>query len=152
MRGFTLIETVLYIALFTIVTGGITLSSYMLIASSDALQARAMLVQESRFIMSGIERAIVESTTIVFPSVGESASMLTLRYAGGEFGAIEQLGTDILMRSEILNNTNTRVVFFNVLRSSTFPDGVTISITLETRTRTGKILLHRATSSVYMRI
>ena len=53
-KGFTLIETLIYIALFALLIGGGVGSAYSLIASSDRITTGAMLEQEGNFLLAKI--------------------------------------------------------------------------------------------------
>ena len=66
-HGFTLIETLLYIAIFSFVMTGTLLASYQIIQSSDTLSAHTTLQEEMGFVIRKIEWAIVQAETADIP-------------------------------------------------------------------------------------
>ena len=73
--GFTLIETLLYIALFTIMIGGGLLAAYQIISSADSLSAKSMLAEDANFIIRKIEWALSGAL-----SIGASGSTALITY------------------------------------------------------------------------
>lgn len=60
-RGFTLVETLIYIALFGIILTGVITSAYPLITGAEKLSQRVVEESEAAFIFSKIEWAFNES-------------------------------------------------------------------------------------------
>jgi len=52
--GFTLIETLIYIVLFSVIIGGGMVGAYQIISSSDHTQYKTVLEQDSNFILRKI--------------------------------------------------------------------------------------------------
>ncbi len=59
-RGITLIETLIYIALFALLIGGGVSSAYTLIESSDKIGVRAMMEEEGNFLLAKIAWVLEE--------------------------------------------------------------------------------------------
>ena len=82
-KGFTLIETIIYIGLFGIMCTGIFVSMYPLFTSAQRLTSNILIDSETAFILAKIEYALYNgitspSATISSPSLGSSGSMLTI--------------------------------------------------------------------------
>ncbi len=69
-RGVTLIETLIYIALFALLIGGGVSSAYSLIESSDRIGVHAMVEEEGNFLLAKINWAF-ETGMNVEVSAGE---------------------------------------------------------------------------------
>lgn len=86
-RGFTLIETVIYIALFGILCSGFFLSIYPFFTSAERLSRNIATEGEVTFILTKIQYALNDTITsplgtIGTPREGETADSLTLFYDG----------------------------------------------------------------------
>ncbi len=140
-RGFTLIETLVYLAIFSMVIGGIVSATYLLLQSSGKVQTNAMLLQEEQFLMATFERLVGQST-----SATVSSGVLTLSGPN----TIGLSGTNLELNSVALNNTNVRVTraAFSVSGS---PIGVTADITVEANAPNGQIVTYSASTTKYLR-
>lgn len=88
-RGFTLIETIVYIALFSIIFVGIFVSIFPIFTSAERLTKNIATEGESAFILSKINYALNSTITdangtITTPSAGNTATSLVLSYSGTE--------------------------------------------------------------------
>lgn len=88
-RGFTLIETIIYVALFGIMFTGIFVSVYPLFTNAERLSRNIATQSESVFILAKINYAIKDTLTspkgeVMTPSEGSTAHTLTLAYDGVE--------------------------------------------------------------------
>jgi len=63
-KGFTLIETLVYIALFAIVIGGGMIATYQIIQATDADTNHTILQEEANFLLRKIDWALTNSSTI----------------------------------------------------------------------------------------
>ena len=72
-RGFTLIEIVIYLALFSLVLAGFILVTYNLVQGSAQVQSKAVLNEEMAFLLHKIDWALTgaesSQVTVVSPSV-----------------------------------------------------------------------------------
>src|SRR5213078_842008 len=98
-KGFTLIETLVYLALFAIMIGGIVAASYLLFESSNRNQTKAMMQEEKNFILGKINYAL---------SGAKSASVfgtsLTVTKYVGPAVTVSYSSGNILYDSAKLNN------------------------------------------------
>jgi type II secretory pathway pseudopilin PulG len=63
-KGFTLIETIIYIALFFIIIGGGMVGAYQIVQNTDRTEARTVLEQDSNFILRKIDWAITGAINV----------------------------------------------------------------------------------------
>ncbi len=63
-KGFTLIETIIYIALFAIVIGGGMVATYNIIESTNAGTNHVVLQEEANFLLRKINWALTGATSI----------------------------------------------------------------------------------------
>ncbi|TSC82286.1 MAG: hypothetical protein G01um101420_450 [Parcubacteria group bacterium Gr01-1014_20] len=66
-QGYTLIEIIIYMALFSFVIGGFLLTTYSIIESSGHLQSRAIIDEEGTFLLRKIDWALNGATQVVIP-------------------------------------------------------------------------------------
>jgi type II secretory pathway pseudopilin PulG len=88
-HGFTLIETIIYLALFSIIFTGIFVSVYPIFSSADRLTKNIAIESESMFIVSKINYALNDAITssggtITSPAAGSNGSTLVLSSGGTE--------------------------------------------------------------------
>lgn len=163
-RGFTLIEALVYLALFSILMGGAAITAYNLFDSATKVGTRTMLQEESDFMMAKIDWVMSGAKAITTPASGVTGSSLTVAKWDTAFGdpmQITQNGADLLLTrgtsaSVVLNNTNTAIVsiFFNHIEGSgdgTVPEGVETVLTISGNTPTGATVTRTATSTAYLR-
>ena len=79
-RGFTLVETLIYIALLTLVIGSGVVAAFYVIDSSEKEKTNINAIAEAAFLMRKIDWALngVESTSIHDPSPGPPGPMLSV--------------------------------------------------------------------------
>jgi type II secretory pathway pseudopilin PulG len=87
-RGFTLIETLLYIALFALVMGGFMVATYQVIASTTRTQEKVQVQEEGDFLLHKIDWALTGASVIELPAVGATGDVLKVQNGGVtlEFG------------------------------------------------------------------
>lgn len=79
--GFTLIETIIYIALFSLMMTGILLSAYQLIANSSMAEASVTAQEEGNFVLRKISWVLTGTSSvaqITTPALGAYANTLSL--------------------------------------------------------------------------
>ncbi len=89
MRGFTLIETIIYIGLFSIMSTGIFISIYPLFTNAERLSKNILREGETMFLLNKIQYAITQSITsshgvINEPVEGASSDTLVITSVSGE--------------------------------------------------------------------
>ena len=81
-KGFTLIETILYIALLSLLIGGALFVSFNLIDNSSAIRIKFITEEEVGFILKKINWALTGVQTINSPSPGTTSSSLSITRFG----------------------------------------------------------------------
>ena len=79
-KGFTLIETLIYIALFTILVGTAFATAYQLIQGTDILNTKTVNQEEVNFVLRKINWALGDVSTINNPLSGSSGYLSVTRY------------------------------------------------------------------------
>jgi prepilin-type N-terminal cleavage/methylation domain-containing protein len=82
-RGFTLIEVLLYIAIFGLLMAGTMRVAYALSSSEARDTARAMLQTEGDFILEKFSYAASHASAVSLPIAGKSGTQLSLTMATG---------------------------------------------------------------------
>jgi Tfp pilus assembly protein PilE len=155
-KGFTLIETLVYLALFTIIIGGFVAATYMMFETSARNQTKAMLQQETNFLIGKLNYALsgVDPAETIVPSAGASDSTLALtRYDDSTF-TIFRSGTEMHLNSRPLNNSNTAIsglVFIHTYAGGTSPESIEAGFTITATTPTGMLLSQTASTTRYIR-
>lgn len=163
-KGFTLIEALVYLALFSILMGGAAITAYNLFDSATKVGTRTMLQEESDFMMAKIDWVMSGAKAVTAPASGVTGSSLTVAKWDTSLGdpmQVTQSGTELLLTrgtnaSVVLNNTNTTIVSvsFNHIEGSgdgTVPEGVETVLTVSANTPTGATVTRTATSTAYLR-
>lgn len=163
-RGFTLIEVLIYLALFSILMGGAVIAAYSLFDSSLKVGTRTMLQEESDFMLAKIDWVMSGAKAVTAPAAGVTGSSLTVAKWDTSLGdpmSVTQTGGQLFLTrgtnaAVVLNNTNTTVasVVFNHIEGSgdgTVPEGVETVLTISAYTPTGITVTRVATSTSYLR-
>jgi type II secretory pathway pseudopilin PulG len=93
-RGFTLIETVVYIGLLSIIMGSALVTAYQLLQSSDTTSAHDAVGMEGDFVLRKLAWALGDAQ-----SLSVSAHALAIRQSGGAVVTIRQ-GSSAIEMSE----------------------------------------------------
>jgi prepilin-type N-terminal cleavage/methylation domain-containing protein len=80
--GFTIIELIIYLALFAIIIGGALVGVYNLTEGSDRNQANIVIYEEGSFIGKKIENALNGADNIIQPAVGVPGTVLQVSKSG----------------------------------------------------------------------
>ncbi len=105
IKGFTLIETLVYIALFGIILTGVIVTSYPLITGADKLSLRTTTDGESAFVSRKVAWALSSLVEICTPSAGFSGNTLIVRTAGPDCTT----GPKISLRQGVLTQNSIEV-------------------------------------------
>lgn len=160
--GFTLIEVVIYIALFGILFGGAIVASYSVIESSGRNQTRAQLQAEGDFLLGKIAYALSGAQSISMPVVGASGSILSVAKYGGSATSVYATGSALMLQTSATNlpiNTSSMglvassLVFTHSAASGNGvnPESIKAQFTLTTFTPTGAVLSQDFSSTTYVR-
>ena len=153
-RGFTLIETLVYIALFTLMIGGLVVSVYFFFENSDRNQTKAMMQEEENFLIGKINWALSGAKTVSAPAAGSSGSTLTSANYDGTTRTIALSGATITLNGTTLNNSNvtiSKLVFIHVSAGGTNPESVEAGFTITAKTPTGSTVVESASTTRYIR-
>lgn len=153
-RGFTLIEVMVYLALFGIIMSGIVEASSLLFLSHDRSQTKAMLEEEAQFFVQKSISTLNNAKAISAPAAGRSATALVFLRYDGTGNTLSTSTTNYYVGTTRLNNTNTsvdKVSFTHLYDASLGIDGVTMAFYLSARTPGGIVITKIATSTYYLR-
>lgn len=163
-RGFTLIEAIVYLALFSILMGGGIVAAYSLFDATTRAGTRTILHEETDFLLSKVDWALSGAEAVTAPGAGATGSALTVAKwdaSSGDPIVIAKNGDNLTMSrgggaAEILNNTNvsvTSISFEHVADpgNGTVPEYVTAVIQTSAPTPSGALLTRVGTTTVYLR-
>lgn len=111
--GFTVIETLIYIALTIVVVGNFTVFASLVSSSRAKISATQEINRSARFIIDIITRNVKAADNIVSPIKGTSSNELELFFDGGvsDFGVMD--GALFLSGEQITGNkVNLENIFF----------------------------------------
>jgi len=77
-EGFTLIEALIYLALFSLIMGGTLAAAYNLAQADGQSSTEAMLQNEGDFVLAKIAWAESGVTSIVAPALGQAGAALSV--------------------------------------------------------------------------
>lgn len=100
--GFTLMESVIYIALFSIIITGTIVSAFELLRGSSAIDKKIIVQNEGNFAIRKIESALNGAQSIILPSSG-SGSVLRILKTDGTQSDIQINGNLVEFRENSLN-------------------------------------------------
>jgi type II secretory pathway pseudopilin PulG len=142
ISGFTLMETIIYIALLSIIMYGALVTSFELVDAAGVLQARATIEEEGNFVLRKINWAFTSLDAANPPVVGGGGCLQTLTIyktnyshnpiilhmkSTGEYNYIQikEGASDIPITTE---NASTTCLKFGLISGS--PIGVTATATI----------------------
>lgn len=143
--GFTLIETVIYLALFAIMFSGAVAAAYSIIESSGRIRARAVMQEEGEFLLAKINWAVSTAGTA---SVSENGHLLA---DGLEFA---RSGDDLALNGLPLNTSTVKIsdlYFDDISVAGSGQEGISYGFDLYSKTLNGAIITASASSTVYLR-
>lgn len=138
-KGFTLIETLVYIGLFVLLVGGGMATAYNIFSSNATLQSKIFAEQEGEFVLGKLNW-ILSSTAST--SLNPSPLKLTVTRPSGTFEVTyDQTSKQVILKQDSgspkpLNSTASRVEAFTISKTETpgLPDQVNIAFNIESRT------------------
>jgi hypothetical protein len=147
MKGFTLIETIIYIALLTALMGGTTLAAYQIIQASSQTSGISSLQGEGGFVLRKIGWALSGAQSV---SVGGSSCSRTMHVVkhDGTTTDMRRTGTKIEMRQNAgaYHALTTDNVSVSCLEISSVSSGTSVGLEA-TITMSGKVF----TTTKYIR-
>jgi hypothetical protein len=153
MKGFTLIEVLIYSALIAMIISGSLIAVYQIIESGNNIQNKIITEQEANFLLSKIRWALAGATAIISPAIGLASSTLSINKANySENPIIFDLNSNNLRIKQgsgnpaILNNQNIAInnlVFEHLAAGGSGPEGLKINITVNNKSFTATIYLRK---------
>jgi len=132
-KGFTLVETLIYIALFAFIIGGSILTSAQLLQGSSQTATKAGIQEEENFVLRKIDWSLSGASSISVPS---QTAMTVTRYDGNTVdfrlnaSAVEMresvIGTYLPITTSNVAVNDLKFIYIPV--SGTAPAGVTAQI------------------------
>jgi len=115
-KGFTLIEVIIYIALFALLIGGAFIAAYQLIDVSGKLSAKTSTQEEGNFVNRKIDWALTGVQSITAPSIGTpNSGILTVTKYGGNQVDIRLTGTKIEIKESAGPNVFLPITTDNIV-------------------------------------
>jgi prepilin-type N-terminal cleavage/methylation domain-containing protein len=160
--GFTLIEVVMYLALFAILFGGAVLAAYNVIEGSGKNQTRAQLQEEGDFLAGKLAWVLSGAQTVTTPITGSQASILSLTKYGGTTWTVNANGANMELQTASgtfpLNSSAIQLApgtlrFTHTASSGggTNPESVTTAFTLTAKSPGGADMRQDFTTTTYLR-
>lgn len=160
--GFTLIEVVMYLALFAILFGGAVLAAYNVIEGSGKNQTRAQLQEEGDFLSGKLAWIVSGVQSVTFPAVGAQGSILTLTKYGGTTWTVDANGANMELQTASgtfpLNSSAIQLApgtlrFTHTASSGngTNPESITTAFTLITKSPGGADMRQDFSAVTYLR-
>ena len=147
-KGFTLLEALIYIALFTLIIGGAMVTVFQIIQGTAANYNHIILQEEANFLLRKINWALSGETTIITPTTSSPSGLLlvtkivegaptNLTFQDNANDYACSPNTLCLKRTEAfpLNSSNvlvTNITFVRTLGNNGKPDSLTTSLTITT--------------------
>lgn len=163
-KGFTLIEVIIYLALFGILMSGAVVTAFSLFESSGRNQNSIMLQEEGSFILAKISATLSGAEAVILPDENSSGSTLSVvkwDAGAGNPIVINMDGDNIVLShssnpSVPLNNSNVYITNLNFTHNQNLgegsrPESVTASFTANTRTPNGQIISKNFSNTDYLR-
>ena len=158
-KGFTLVETLVYLALYAILVGGALAAAYSIFESQARNETAAIIEEEGVFLIGKIDWALSGADSVQSPSI--SGSTLSLTRSDGSTVRIRSVGSNIRIQEngapeEVLNNTNasvTSLVFIHSFSTSDGldPESMSASFMVQATTSDGHVLSQSFSALKYLR-
>ena len=156
-KGFTLIETIVYLALFTLIIGGLFVAAYALIESVGRNQTKAIVQEEKGFLVGKIHNVLnaARSASVSGPIlvVYEYGSPVQVCVSGMDLRILRNSG-DCLISGSILNTEYvaiTDAVFLHAYAGGLNPERLEVGFTISAKTPNGMSISEHASTTGYIR-
>jgi len=166
-RGFTLIETLVYLALFGILFSGVIVCAYSVLESSARNQTKAMAQAEGDFLVAKINWTIKNAKEVISPVDAVPNQTLTVRKFDNSYSTVKPSGLDcaivpcdmLLLEgtdASVLNNSDVKIsqmsfIHFNDMSGKLNQESVQADFTLRANTADGKVFSQTFSTTVYLR-
>jgi type II secretory pathway component PulJ len=159
-RGFTLIETLVYIGLFALIMSAAVAAVASIAESSGRDATEAELQEEGAFLIAKIEYELEESAEVTAPAAGAVTSYLMLVEDDGSTVTISRIASEealVLARgsaapaalSGIAQVTNASFADVSAAGDA-FPEHIDISLTLAATSSTGALITGDFSTEYYV--
>lgn len=158
-RGFTLIETLIYLALYTILFGGALAAVYSIFESGAHNETAAIVEEEGDFLVGKIDWALSNAVSVQSPA--DSGNRLSITFPDGSTESFRSVASTVRLQEggapeQTLNNTNVSVVdlsFVHTLSTSDGidPESIAASFTIYATTSGGQVLSRDFSTLQYLR-
>ena len=157
--GFTLIETLVYLGLFSILIGGALAAAFGIFESNSRNQTKAIVQAEGQFLAAKIDWALSSVQSVDSPPDGTPGALLQVTKYGGETIKVSISGPDVEIQRgvaspKVLNNSNveiTNLLFTHENQGAGNPESVEASFTVSARTATGAVFTEEFFTVKYIR-
>ncbi len=153
-RGFTFIETLVYLALFSIMIGGIVIAANSLFESSDRNQTKVMMQEEANYLLGKVNWALSGVASIDLPTANSSGSTLNLTKYDGTHIVISRYAGNLIFNGAVLNNSNVTIgnlVFIHTYAGGASPDSAEAGFTINSKMPNGMTISLIASTTRYLR-
>ncbi len=135
MRGFTLIEALIYIALYSFIIGSVVLCVYGLSQNGDLFASRNSVSGEGEFVTAKLNWAMGSLKSIDYPTSGYDTVLRVTRTDDSKVwikfeNGIVKMSTDSGANYTDLTTTNVTVDALGFKRISGTPSGIEASTTI----------------------
>lgn len=140
-KGFTLIETIIYAGLFSVIISLVLVGVFQIIESQDRAQAIVETQEEANFIMRKIRWALLGVQSINQPLAGTTSSLLSVnKFNFGQNPVIFDVASDSIRLatggggSLTLNSRDVKIVslvFEHIPQSGDIPPAIKTELTVE---------------------
>lgn len=135
-QGFTLIETIIYLALFAIIIGGGMLATYQIIEDTNATQNHIIVQEEANFLFRKIDWALTGATAVsangsnltISKPISGILTPLTFNFSGNNLTLQRNSGAPLVLNSSSI--AVTAVLFTKTTGLSGAPASITTDFTL----------------------
>ena len=134
-KGYMLLEMIIYVALFTIMIGGLIVTAFLLIQSGGKTSQRVVVQEEMNFVLKKIDWVLANTTSITSPNAGVTSGVLTLS-DGTNTTTIEydSVNKKILLNNEDLTTINVKVENLSFETIAGTPKGLEINLNIDGQT------------------
>jgi hypothetical protein len=158
-RGFTLIETLIYLGLYAIVIGGMLASVRAMVESNARNETVAMVEEEGDYLTAKIDWTLSQAISVQAPL--SSGDMLSVTMLDGSSISISDEAAALCIRSggapaQVLSNSNVSIIgltFIHALSTSDGmdPESVSASFTMQATTSDGHAIRRDFSTLYYLR-
>jgi hypothetical protein len=155
-KAFSLIETILYLALFALIISGIVVTMYDLYEVAGRNQSKAMLHEEKDFLSAkiGSTLASINPAKPITPAANTSGASLSETSYDGSTNTISVASGTMLLNAATLNNINVTIsnlVFIHTYSGGTNPESIEAGFTISEKAQNGMTISETASTTRYLR-